>query len=131
MRTPAWCQRYIGTPYEQMDCWALVRAVYERELGVSLPAIVAPDTDDGRREALETYRGPEWIQVTPNMEEEFDVAELSLPVRNDDRWRFVTLHLGIVVCRGLLMHTLPPNGAHVRRYGPANAMPERFWRWFG
>lgn len=131
MRAPAWCQSYIGTPYERADCWQLVRQVYHQELKIDLPAIVAPDGDDARRQAILDNRGEEWTQIPAGSEEEFDVAELALPVREDDRWRFMLLHLGIVVCRGLLLHTLPPNGAHVRRYGPANSMPERFWRWSG
>lgn len=29
--------RYVGLPYEQYDCWGLVRHVYREELGVELP----------------------------------------------------------------------------------------------
>jgi len=128
---PAWCVKYVGVPYDRMDCYELVLNVYMRERGIELPAMVAPDTDDARRKALETYRGPEWRPVAIGDEEAFDVAELALPVRQEDRWRFMLVHLGIVARRGLLLHTLPPHGAHTRRYGPARAMPERFWRWCG
>lgn len=131
MNVPAWCVRWVGVPYDRLNCWELVRGVYSRQLGVDLPDIAVPETDDGRREAIEGYRTAEWLPVRIGEEEEFDVAELALPVRDGDRWRFLLLHLGVVARRGLLLHTLPPHGAHVRRYGPARAMPERFWRWCG
>lgn len=30
--------RYVGLPYEELDCWALVRRVYREQLGVELAA---------------------------------------------------------------------------------------------
>ena len=41
----SWSNAYIGTPYEvngrsmdALDCWGLVRQIYSRELGISLPS---------------------------------------------------------------------------------------------
>lgn len=131
MRTPGWAAEYVGIPYERMDCYALVRTVFSGQLGVILPHVVVPETDTARRDAISRHRSGSWEPVMRGTEEPLDVAEIALPVRERDRWRFLLVHLGIVVQRGLMLHTLPPHGSHIRRYGPAAMMPERFWRWRG
>ena len=131
MRLPSWAAEYVGVPYERMDCYALVRSVFSGQLGVVLPAVIVPETDLARRDAISRHRSGNWEQVERGTEQRFDVAELALPVRDAGRWRFLLVHLGVVVERGLLLHSLPPNGSHIRRYGPSSMMPERFWRWQG
>ena len=128
---PSWAAEFIGVPYERMDCYALVRAVYSGQLGVVLPAVVLPESDDARRAAITANRSGAWEPIARGSEDVLDVAEISLPARHGGRWIFSAPHLGIVVRRGLLLHTLPPVGGHVRRYGPMRSMPEAFWRWRG
>lgn len=131
MKTPNWVQSYIGIPYEMMDCYSLVCSVYSGQLGVILPNVVVPDTDVARRDEIVRNRSDRWQQVNFGEEEAFDVLEIALPVIENRRWRFLPIHLGLVVSRGLLLHTLKPIGSHVRPYGPTKMMPERAWRWCG
>lgn len=44
-----WTTRYIGLPYhnkERLDCWQLLRLVYNNELGIHLPEL--PGVEDAR-----------------------------------------------------------------------------------
>ena len=99
----AWWGRYIGLPYEQAHCWALVRRVYADRLGLDLPTYGEIDARDlarvarAMRDAADT--GP-WCAV--DSPQPFDVVLMA--------GRSRTAHVGIMVDSTRLLHTESATG---------------------
>ena len=35
-RIAEWCQRYVGTPYSELNCWELCRKIFATEFGINI-----------------------------------------------------------------------------------------------
>lgn len=101
-----WWQKYIGLPFAEkgrcesgLDCWGLVKLVYEKELGIELPSYewCYHDTNDadaiGRE--IEMQRVAGWREI--EKPQEFDLAIL--------RMRGVPMHVGIVTKAPFMIHS--------------------------
>jgi cell wall-associated NlpC family hydrolase len=98
-----WWSRYIGVPYEQMHCWALVRTVYADRLGIDLPEYGEIEAGNlvavSRAIGHERANGP-WLPA-PN------------PVALDVclmRGRSAIWHVGVMTDHRHLLHTERSSG---------------------
>ncbi len=91
----AWWDPYIGTPYRDLNCWALVRRVYADVLRVDLPdhSDVSPDN---LRAVAERMRDGQigWVDGDGSP---FDVVLM--------RRHRLPIHVGIVTKPGWVLHT--------------------------
>lgn len=97
-----WWSKFIGIEYGegegQMTCWSLVRAVYQDQLGVTLPEHGEVEASDLLRVARAMDAGQSsdgWIEVvTP---QEYDVILMRAP-RGNGR----VVHVGVIAGGGCL-----------------------------
>lgn len=105
-----WAANYIGR--SDMHCWALVRDVYETQLGITLPEYGEVDARELQAVADAVGTGAQvketWSPVTPfpSAERPFDVVVMRgwLPC-SDGKLRRGVVHTGIVTRVGHVMHT--------------------------
>lgn len=102
----SWSNAYVGLPYadlgrnwEGCDCWGLLRLVYERELGIQLPAYVGAYASAEERAEIEALVAAEeptgpWARVTRGRP--FDAI-----LFRQGRYR---AHVGILIDSGLMLH---------------------------
>ncbi len=112
---PSWAQRYVGVPYEEHDCWGLVRLIYARELGVLLPSVPNPpaplspvDEIERRRALLVQHRDHSglWKRVP--------LADIEVA----DVWvgrAAGSPHVGVMVATGWMLHSLAGTGCCLER----------------
>jgi cell wall-associated NlpC family hydrolase len=112
-----WHQQYIGIPFAEkgrdatgLDCWGLVKLVYEKELGVELPGYewayhTTQDKDAiGNEIAMERVAG--WREVeTPAP---FDLVIL--------RMQGVPMHVGVVTSAPSMIHSARGVNVALERY---------------
>lgn len=103
-----WFDKYVGAPFldggrsiDGVDCWGLVRLIYERELQIDLPSYA----DVSARNLIEVARniargkdGEEWIDVIPSAVAEFDVCVLKHYGKNR------VGHVGVMLNSKTLLH---------------------------
>jgi cell wall-associated NlpC family hydrolase len=101
-----WSAAFIGLPFHGqgrdrsgLDCWGLVRLVFEEVHGVALPSYTERYASVAERREIaaimhEASGGADWRAVTD--EQEFDVAMF--------RAMGEPLHVGLVVRKGLMLH---------------------------
>jgi len=89
--------RYIGLPYSDLDCWALVRAVYRDEFNIQLPELPI--------QMEEKYN---WIEVEPGSERPGDLLLF--------RMKKLKRHVALVVGDGRMLHSDEENGVVAERY---------------
>ncbi len=109
-----WWADYIGAPFIDRgrgrggyDCWGLVRAIYERELGLSLPSFGEISADDLLRVArrMGAYAAdPCWIAVD-------DPRPFDVVLMRGAGVSTACVHVGLVAGGGALLHTEPATGA--------------------
>lgn len=87
--------KFIGIPFDTLQCWELVQAVYG-ELGISLPPYTAIDAE------AESF---EEIQGEPEM---YDILVFSLYGQTLD-------HVGIYVGGGQFLHATEGSGVCIER----------------
>ena len=100
---------YVGLPFAPrgrdlerdggLDCWGLVRHVYARELGLTLPSFhtdYADPTVAGQIDPLVVAEAARWRAVSPGEERALDVVVL-----RRGRWR---AHVGVVTSPGWMLH---------------------------
>lgn len=101
-----WSADYVGIPYkingrdrDGIDCWGLVRLVYQEQLGVEIPSYAGYYTDDKDHEGMATAFDeglPDWESVsTP---QEFDSIWL--------RILGIDCHTGIMLSNGRMLHAM-------------------------
>lgn len=114
-----WSNDYRHIPFEDngrsrtgVDCWGLVRLVYEDHLGIILPSLdFYEDTLDFDKipPIVDDYRNSEhWTQIIPGQEREFDVLVFKM--------MGVPMHVGVVIGRGEMLHSQKGCGTHVSNY---------------
>ena len=121
-----WTERYLGIPYAEMNCWALVCHVYEREFGVLLPryeehySIIEDTPDLARIYAEERRASHAWSKVERGSEVIGDVIGLWFT-----RPGYMT-HVGIALGDGRrMLHTRRKTGSVVESYEPGTVWGRR------
>ncbi len=110
--------RYIGLPYkdkgrsiEGVDCWGLVRLVYQAEFGIELPSYTecyASATEAAEIDKLITGERGAWTEVLPGQERLGDIIVLRLLGH--------PMHVGVIVEPGMMVHILEGVNAVCERY---------------
>ena len=122
-----WSKSYVGIPFqdggregEALDCWGLLRTVYQHELGIDLPSysdsmydtstgltrgadILAAQLDDHRRSS-------DWVEVPKGSEQLLDAVLL--------RIMGASIHVALVIdpARSTMLHTEKGVGSITQRY---------------
>ncbi len=120
MRAPAWLEPYMQIPFKEhgrdfsgVDCWGLVKLIYECELGIELPTYVHgyDDTADSHSIGdLVNANRDQWIK-REGREQPFDLILIYM--------QGLPWHLGLVVARGLMVHASEETYVAVERYTEA------------
>jgi cell wall-associated NlpC family hydrolase len=105
-----WAGPYIGRT--DLNCWELVRLVYENQLGIQLPLYGEVDSQELYSVAAAVAEGTAqhetWssVQPFPGQERSFDVAIMRgwLPC-TDGHLRRDIIHTGLITRPGYVMHT--------------------------
>lgn len=144
---PSWAAGYVGIPFVDLgrdragcDCWGLVRLVIGEQAGVQLPSLAtrygSEASAQGVGETIEAERRSGiWDRIDAGDEQPFDVVEMSGAARvPGSGWAFGSLHVGIVVASGWLLHVERGTAAVLARYREDQAIRRRvlgFWRYQG
>lgn len=115
MLEPGWSNAYVGIPFEDrgrdargLDCWGLVRLVYDEQLGIDLPALEDCYENTSDLAAIaETYEleKTDWIERPGPAP--CDVVMFKLLA--------IPLHVGVVVDARTFLHTMERRGTCVER----------------
>lgn len=120
MYAPEWVGEYIGLPFKPLgrdraglDCWGLVRLVYRERYGIDLPAYVGGYDGISRADAADiaaliadgSRRG--WREVPAAEAWEGDAVLL--------RCWGQPLHIGVLVCLGVMLHVIEGRDASLAR----------------
>lgn len=101
--TAAWWTPYIGLPFGEgpgeVTCWALVRRIYARHLGLDLPAYGEIRARDLARIAREMERGKDDGWYAPAAPDAFDVVLMRSP-----RGGRAVVHVGVLTDQGHVLH---------------------------
>lgn len=81
---PAWIDRYLGLPYEQCDCWQLIRRVFAEQWGITLPTEPNPEG---------------WFEVGPEEARLGDVLAFHEPRDPRHPW-----HVALCLGEGEILH---------------------------
>jgi probable lipoprotein NlpC len=94
---PRWIDQYVGVPYEQYDCWAIIRRIYQDRWQIALPDWALGPRGVPVNDIL--AGGPEWTEVDRAQARLSDIVAIT-------RGRWVC-HVGMVVDHGWMLHTEP------------------------
>lgn len=114
-------------PYEDQDCWGLVRAIYAGEYGIDLPAHADVVDREEQAEVSKIMAEREsigWLSMARGEEREGDVIRLWVHRPTQP------CHLGVVLTPGRMIHTRRASGSVIERYDvqPWTERVESFWR---
>ena len=100
--------KYVGIPFEKLDCYRFVQWVLEDAAGILIPAFDTIGTEDSRRIYLNFLNeiSGNWKQV--DQPQKFDVVAMAYDARHP---KFVQ-HFGVYIGNGLMLHTLKYIGSH-------------------
>lgn len=123
-----WSNKYIGIPFsekgrteEGLDCWGLVRTIYNKELNINLPSLDSYENVK-ELEALSKIisnqtTSEQWGRIEVGKEKPFDVLVFS--VRN------LETHVGLAVAKGLMIHSERGSNSHHIEYKPSTTWGSR------
>ncbi len=91
-----WWAGYVGTPYSDFNCWALIRKVYREILGIELPSFsdIPPRDYRSVTSAMERNQAL-WLEA--DGKKPFDIALM--------RVHRLVNHVGVVTRPGWILHT--------------------------
>jgi cell wall-associated NlpC family hydrolase len=124
MTGPAWVNQYVGLPFAELgrdragvDCWGLVRLIYQEQFGITLPSYTGDyrtTIDAEEIGALVRKEAASWWEAVPLTAARVGDV-LVLRVRN------FPMHCGLILT--------PPSFLHIERR--VNAVVERWdaWQW--
>ena len=132
-----WTEQYLSIPFEDhgrdmsgCDCYGLLRIVYLREFGIHLPILLDGYDSTEDRKVVENLLSNNAMvigfqQVELKEAQPFDVLII--------RQAGVNCHLGIVVQKGLVLHTEQNKGVVVEDYNRPHLKPRvrEIWRYVG
>jgi len=132
MPSNAWWSKYVGIPFEQLDCWALVAKVEKEIFGRDFSCF-----DDFAIELHRRFWGKKWADVGKEVYKEIihqtdspKAGDIALYGARSDQDGMLW-HVGVIVddqC-SLLLHTAPKFGSVVSRLNrPAfSRLRPTFW----
>lgn len=139
IQPPRWAETYIGVPFVDKgrsrggcDCWGLVRMVMLEQRGVELQAydtVSERDYANVEGAICGAQVSGEWRLVV-GQPQQFDVAEMVLPVTTSAGWRFLPLHVGIAIGGGWLLHTERATGAVLGHLASDPRLASRVRAWW-
>jgi len=140
---PCWAGEYVGIPFVDLgrdrcgcDCWGLVRLIIAEQAGLDLPSWATAYASEANLTGVlglageQKTEGP-WRRIDPQAERTFDVLELTQPVRMPGGVQFMSIHAGLVVAPGWLIHVERATDALLVDYRHAWTVRNRvagFWR---
>lgn len=94
-----WWSPYVGLPFQEYHCWAVVAKIYRERLGIVLPVyeISAADYKNVHRAMEEGQRGEHWQAIDDP--KEYDVALMSHTHSS------LLSHVGLMVNSRHVLHT--------------------------
>lgn len=96
-----WLNEYIGIPWGELNCWALVRSVYDERLGIKLPMYADVDPKNLRlvSRLMLTERSKLWDEVPREKLKDFDVVLMRGKVKDDVTGKeyWAPTHCGVLV----------------------------------
>lgn len=119
---------FIGIPYEEMNCWQLVRYYYAKELSIELPTypIDPDDTFYVARTMVRAVKSGAWTR------HEQPVKHAVAVFCTKPECRAIN-HVGIVISKTTFLHTFkePPAHSHIARLNeqPWQATLRGFYTW--
>lgn len=121
-----WTEKYLDIPFvdrgasfKGCDCFGAVQLIYREECGINLPTYpgVASAMDVAAfRTIVREAAGPQWDDVEPGREQDFDVVLLSGIIEVEGRKASRPTHVGLVVQPGRLIHIEQGTGVSVVDY---------------
>jgi hypothetical protein len=111
----------IGTPFEDMDCFALVRKCYEIECGIIIPPAKAPH-DRAKmvfNEFLEEI-SKHWHKVERR-------KGVCVALRYDVNHPKIVTHFGYMIDESRILHTTKNTGAIIERFHVLENLVEGFY----
>lgn len=116
--------KYIGIPFEELNCYQLVQKIYKDELSISLPDRFIDAT--ASRTIFKQYIddiSEIWSRIDePNT---YDAIAMS----HDENHPKVIQHFGICIGDGMLLHTLKGIGSHIISIEKYQYHIRGFYRW--
>lgn len=120
-----WSFKYVGLPYDDFNCWELVRYVYDSEWGVALPEYAGDYLDEEESEIIsaliagESSKPETWTVVAKKQDS--NLVQFMPPKEGDVLWSWIASprhpsHVGVVVDETLMLHTRKATGAIVQSY---------------
>jgi hypothetical protein len=103
-----------GPQAQSVDCYGLVRAAYQIELGISLALLGEVDMDHltGLKMPMDDDRfTSDFAPVQTGFEQAFDVAVIRRPVQAKGRWITGWYHCGVVTRPAHILHIEAMKGA--------------------
>lgn len=114
LQPPSWVNSFVGLEFSDtgrtrasgVDCWGLVRLVYKERLNIDLPMYDVSESDHElvERALISAHDNGMWVQVMTGRHREFDVCEMSIPVKIAGVWEFPPLHVGVVIGNEWILH---------------------------
>lgn len=114
--------KYIGTPYAEMDCWNVVKTFYAEVLDVEI-LIAGPDRPLEAKEAgpmIQTLKG-HFHEISKKDYQFGDILLLRLFGR--------PVHLGIYLSKTQILHTHKVTGCMIDRFSRWEKMIEGCYRY--
>jgi cell wall-associated NlpC family hydrolase len=97
MNLPEWTARHVGVPYETMDCWEFVVAIYAQEFGIAVGEL---------GEQRHKIRDRDWTEVARPRPGEVILFKTT----NVER------HVAIVLNDDLMIHNQRGSNSCIERY---------------
>jgi len=111
----------IGAPFEEMDCFALVRKCYEIERGVIIPpARPPPDTAQIALRATLDEISKNWRKVEKR-------KGVCVALRYDINHPKIVTHFGYMIDENHILHTTSQTGAIVERLANYEKLIEGYY----
>lgn len=108
---PNWVNKYIGTPFEDCNCWQLICRVYRDQLGIELPDLEARYEDPQDRAAIKKLYHSELARIWRRT----DMPELFTAVVF--RIRGQLWHVGLVLTDKFMLHSFENVDCVIESYG--------------
>jgi cell wall-associated NlpC family hydrolase len=102
---PSWAGHYVGIPYEEIDCWHLVKLIYKEMFEVEL---------DDRDVQADLLRDGFWIEVGNG----YQAGDVLL-FKSTDTER----HVGVLLNYDYMIHADPHCGTVIDRWTARNWLP--------
>ena len=114
------------------NCWGLVRMVLAEQARVELPQYAISGSDYALVSGAITDAEmlPEWICVDPGHHKQFDIVEMTSPIRMGGKMQFASIHLGLFVGDCWVLHTEQTTESRIDpfTYSRLQARITGFWR---